>query len=132
MLTNKLNIVFECTNLDNSCTISIRDRQHAITNDIVFGNDQTHTVLFDLDFPNRLFFDVTIPQDNTIRLKQIILSGLELNTFTLDQVCNFQPIGATDITVTRVWGQSGTVFVDFFAQDWIQYHLLCGNKINKR
>jgi hypothetical protein len=131
MLTNKLNIGFECANLDQPCGISIRDRQNVVADNIVFSNDQTQTVSFDIDFPNRLFFDVLIPQGNKIQLNQIILSGLELNAHILDQICNFQPIGSDTITVTRFWNQSGTVFIDFFAQDWVQYHLLYGNKIIK-
>lgn len=132
MLTNQLNIVFECVKLDRLCSISIRDRQHAIADNIVFGNDQIQTVCFDINFPNRLFFDVSIPQDNNIQLNQIKLSGLDLNACILDQICNFQPSDSDTITITRSWNQSGTVFIDFFAQDWVQYHLLYGNKINKR
>jgi len=133
MLTNKLHIVFECADLSQLCSISIRDRQNVVSDNIVFDHCQTQTVSFDIDFPNRLFFDLSVPQNNNIRLNQIILSGLELNARILDQICNFQPTGSSDtITVTRSWNQSGTVFIDFFAQDWVQYHLLYGNKINKR
>lgn len=131
MLTNKLNISFECS--DSSCLykILIRDRQNIIVDNIAFDTIQAQSVSFDLEFPNRLFFDLSIPQGSVVKLNRFVLSGLEMNVRILDQICNFQPTNSDTITVTRTWDQSGTAFIDFFAQDWVQYHLLYGNKINK-
>lgn len=131
MLTNKLIISFECSDSNCLYKISIRDRQNIIADNIAFDTSQAPSVSFDLEFPNRLFFDLSIPQGSVVKLNQIVLSGLELNVCILDQICNFQPTNSDTITVTRTWDQSGTVFIDFFAQDWVQYHLLYGNKINK-
>ena len=122
MLTNTLNIVFECSDSDRLYKILIRDRQNIIADNIAFDTNQASSVTFDLEFPNRLFFDLSIPQGSVVKLNRIVLSGLELNVGILDQICNFQPNDSDTITITRTWNQSGTLFIDFFAHHWVQYH----------
>lgn len=131
MLINKLNLSFECDHLESSCCIFIRNRQDVINN-IIFTDKTEQTIAFDMSFPNRLFFDLSIKDGNSIRLTKLILSGLPINENILDQICIFQSQDSDTTIVTRQWTQSGNAFIDFFAQDWIQYHLLYGNKINKQ
>lgn len=107
---------------------------------ILLANRQEHIATISpgknikLDFkfsvPDQLTFTLTNlgPQASVI-LKKCSLGGLELSQNILDQICNFVPASTNEPLVTTKWWEDGKVTIDFFAGDWIQYHLLYGNKI---
>jgi hypothetical protein len=105
------------------------DRNGLIT-EIVSPSDPLVELNFKLSIPNQLFFDLKKFNSDllSVTLKKIILGGLELTPTILGQICNYTPLNLNKSIITTTW-QEGKVNIDFFAEDWVQYHLLYGNKI---
>ena len=123
-----LKLILECVTPSTGLQITIHDRTDilATVNDI----SQIETELnFKVSIPNQLTFVIENSNSNTVTLKKCSLGGLEITTSMLNQICNFTPSGASEPIVTTNWWQDGKVVIDFFAGDWVQYHLLYGNKI---
>jgi hypothetical protein len=130
MLTNNLIIELCCDRVDADVTFAVRDRKQILIESTPFNN-LCQSCNFNLEFPNTLFIDVTSkgPEAVSIEIKSITLGGLKLSDKILNQICIFKPLDSNDSTVTRNLFCPGIVSIDFFAQDWIQYHLLYGSKI---
>lgn len=113
-----------------SIEILVNDRYHLLENTVAT------TPLTKLDikikFPNTLKIYLNIPDTlvRPIRLEKLSLGGLALAENVLDQICQYTPAGSNDVLVTRDWHKSGSISIDFFAADWVQYHLLYGNKFS--
>ena len=133
MLTNSLTITFRSQKLCNDLILFLKDRNHRIIDQVVFGNNTQKSTTFDLSFPNTLYIEIENRGHNNflIHLEKIKLSGLSLPDQIIDQICQFRQTGTDVTTISRSWNQLGTVSIDFFASDFIQYHLLYGNKITK-
>lgn len=110
----------------NACILLASRQEHIAT--ITPGKN----IKLDFEFsvPNQLTFVLTNlgPQASVV-LKKCSLGGLELSQNILYQICNFVPVSTNEPLVTTKWWEDGKVTIDFFAGDWIQYHLLYGNKI---
>lgn len=130
MLTNKLTLTFCSDKIDQELTLSISERHGILVDKIMFVDCIENTVTFDIVFPNTLCIEIKDIK-HAVSLKNIILSGLPLPDRILDQICHYRASTLDSEIVTRQWHHDGTVRIDFFASDWIQYHLLYGNKISK-
>jgi len=88
------------------------------------------TINLKFSIPNQITFVISNLQSgpNLVKLKKCSLGGLELTQSILDQICMFTPLGDEPIVTTN-WWKDGKVIIDFFANNWVQYHLLYGNKI---
>jgi len=122
-----LKLVIECASPVADLQITIQDRNNTLATVSSIVQPE-----IELDFkflvPNQLTFVLTNLRSSVV-LKKCVLGGLELTPAILSQICNFTPAGASDSIVTTDWWQDGKVVIDFFAGDWVQYHLLYGNKI---
>jgi hypothetical protein len=132
MLINNLQIDLSCDQNSPEIFYSIRDRTHILIEPTPFDTI-CQSCCFDLEFPNTLYIDIV---NNTgdatlIKIKNITLSGLRLTDEILNQICNFKESATETTTVTRNITGTGEVSIDLFAEDWIQYHLLYGNKIQQ-
>lgn len=83
-----------------------------------------------LAFPEKLHIaiDMLPSQTSKIHLAAMKVGTIWLSDAVLSQICRYQPINQPAL-ITRDWFTSGSVIIDFFAGDWVQYHLLYGNKI---
>jgi len=123
-----LKLILECVTPSTGLQITIHDRSSILAT--VNNISQIETELnFKVLVPNQLTFVIANSSSNPVTLKKCSLGGLEIATSILNQICNFTPLGASDPIVTTNWWQDGKVVIDFFAGDWVQYHLLYGNKI---
>ncbi|WP_353480122.1 hypothetical protein [Haliscomenobacter sp.] len=121
-------LILECVTPPEELQITIHDRTSILAT--VSNISQIETELnFKVLVPNQLTFVIEHSGSNPVILKKCSLGGLEIVTSMLNQICNFTPLGASDPIVTTNWWQDGKVVIDFFAGDWVQYHLLYGNKI---
>lgn len=124
----KLDLDLEVGHVPGNMQVVFTDRYNQLS--CIESVDQLSIKLsFDFSVPNQLFIDILNQDSNFIRLKTCRLGGLDLPQHILNQVCQFIPSGSKQQTITTLWNQSGKVYIDFFAADWIQYHLLYGNKI---
>ena len=111
--------------------ISIHDRHQLIKDVSIFG-----TTLFDFDFklkfPNELKICLGGPNtyNTPVRLEKLSLGGLALSETVLDQICQYTQTGSEQMLFLRNWPSNGSVKIDFFASDWVQYHLLYRNKFD--
>jgi hypothetical protein len=130
MLTNNLILKLTSNLVDEKISLAVRDRSNTIINLQTF-TENTKLLCFDMAFPNTLFIDIYNDQSQpiSIELSELKLSGLDLPIDILDQICHFTPQSSESNIVTRKWHSQGLVQIDFFAADWVQYHLLYGNKI---
>lgn len=129
MHTN-LKLVLACATPSAGLQITIHDRNNILAT--VNNISQTESeVNFKFSVPNQLIFVISnsssIP--TTCILKKCSLGGHEFPPSMLNQICNFTPSNSTDSIVTTNWWQNGKAVIDFFAGDWVQYHLLYNNKI---
>lgn len=133
MLTNRLALTFCSSRAIHDLSLSLKDRHHTLINRVFFDDSIQQSVMFDLAFPNTLLIKVENKPDNgaSIYLAKMSLSGLSLTDNILDQICQYRALGSDHIMITRSWHRTGTIKIDFFASNWIQYHLLYGNKITK-
>lgn len=68
--------------------------------------------------------------NQSVECNKLVLGGLLLSNSILNQVCQFTADSDCKTpTVTTRYYSDGIISIDFFAADWIQYHLLYGNKI---
>jgi hypothetical protein len=133
MLTNNLTLTFCSEKRSHDLAITLKDRNNTIINTITFEDDTKKSTTFDLSFPNTLKIKLTNAADGnfSVHLESVKLSGLYLTDQILDQICHVHFLDSDTTLVSRTWNQSGVISIDFFAADWIQYHLLYGNKITK-
>ena len=123
-------MTFESERISQDVILLLKDRSGKLLDKLVFADSTEKSTTFDLLFPNTMYIE--IETDNClVHLKSMSLSGLSLTDYIIDQICSYQPVTSNAVTVTRSWYQTGTVSIDFFAPDWIQYHLLYRNKITK-
>lgn len=123
-----LKLILEYVTPSAELQITIHDRTSILAT--VGDISQLETELtFKILVPNQLTFVIENSNSNPVTLKKCSLGGLEIPTSILNQICNFTPLGEADPIVTTNWWQDGKVVIDFFAGDWVQYHLLYGNKI---
>ena len=123
-----LKLILECVTPSAGLQITLYDRTGILAT--VSDISQIETELsFKVSVPGQLTFVIENSNSNPVTLKKCSLGGLELATSILNQICNFTPSGASEPIVTTNWWQDGKVVIDFFAGDWVQYHLLYGNKI---
>ena len=129
MLTDlRLKFVFESQ--VNGIAIGINDRHNQLAK-ITNNQDSTVDVTVKFILPNCITFTVSNipPGYNSVELQSCSLGGLELGKDILNKICHYTPSDTgTEIVSTR-WWTDGKAKIDFYAQDWVQYHLLHGNKI---
>jgi len=130
MLINTVKIELCCDQVNPDISFSMRDRDHVVVQPTQF-KDLCHVDIFELKFPNTFYIDIVNsgPESMSINIKNLSLSGLKLTDAILDQICWFTPVNHKESKITRNITTSGTVYIDFFSADWIQYHLIYGNKI---
>jgi hypothetical protein len=128
-MNTDLKLVLEFSHVPNSMHLMIRDRNSLIAEVLSIDNSLVE-LNFKFSLPNQLLFDLKKigVNSSSVTLKKIVLGGLELTSGILEQICQFTPIGAEKYVILPIWGE-GKVNIDFFASDWVQYHLLHGNKI---
>jgi len=131
MLTN-FKICVECSHNDGSISLEISDRNavlHTVNNIC-----QTQTEIdFQVTFPNRLTIkiDTGVHGDRWVKVYKVKIGTLEVPKHIYCQIFNFCSLNGATL-ITDFWHNSGVVTVDLFAKNWVQYHLLYGNKISSR
>jgi len=133
MRTNNLTLTFCSEKRSHDLSITLKDRNNTRINTITFEDDTKKSTTFNLSFPNTLKIELTNTADGnfSVHLESVKLSGLYLTDQIVDQICHVHFPDSDTTLVSRTWNQSGVISIDFFAADWIQYHLLYGNKITK-
>jgi hypothetical protein len=125
-----LALVLEFSHPSDNTQVILEDRYGQITKTIL-SNDSRVELNFKFSVPNQLRFILKNinSEGSSVTLKSLILGGLPLPQHIIEQICCFTPINSTHSSVLPCWYQEGEITVDFFAGDWVQYHLLYGNKI---
>ena len=126
-------LTFCSADVEPQLSLLLSDRFGSLVNNLTFVDHTENSVTFDILFPNTLYIEIknTSQTHHTIHLKDMTLAGLPLPDQILDQICIYRASDSDSDMVTRYWCRNGIVKIDFFASDWIQYHLLYGNKIIK-
>lgn len=117
----------------DSGSVSVQDR-HNCVNTVISTDSRQQTLEFKSSVPNQLTFKITnfVHDAGVVELQSLSLGGLTLDNSILQQICVFYPEDSDQSMITTRWWKNGVVVIDFFAGDWIQYHLLYRNKINVR
>ena len=125
-----LTLVLEFSHPSDNTQVILEDRYGQLA-EIVSSNDLQVKINSKFSLPNRLRFILKNinSQSACVTLKSLILGGLPLPQHIIEQICCFTPINSTHSSVLSCWYQEGEITIDFFAGDWVQYHLLYGNKI---
>ena len=128
MLTD-IQLILEFSHVSKNMCITIHDRNQLVA-EISEINNSVVGLNFKFSVPNQLLFNINQlgSKSSSVSLKKITLGGLDLTPKILDQICIYTPVNLDKSIVTTKW-QQGKVSIDFFAEDWIQYHLLYSNKI---
>lgn len=108
--------------LEGTADVKICDRTGLLTD---FQCRQQAVIQEKIELPNRLTFNINT--HGSLELKELWLGNIKLPQWILYQICTFTNIDNTD-KITTFWNSPGTVSIDFFAPDFIQYHLIYGNK----
>jgi len=125
-----LNLILEFSHPGDNIQVVLEDRYSRLTE--IISTDALQVELnFKFSLPNQLHFILKNinSKDSTVTLKSLILGGLPLPQHIIEQICYFKATNSTHGMFLPCWGQEGETTVDFFAGDWVQYHLLYGNKI---
>jgi hypothetical protein len=124
-----IKLILEFSHVSTNMCVTLQDREQLIA-EISKVDDLVVELNFKFSIPNQLLFHIKQlgSEAASVALKKITLGGLDLTPNILDQICNYTPVNLDKSIVTTMW-QQGKANIDFFAADWIQYHLLYGNKI---
>ena len=121
-------LVLEFVSDTHNACILLSDRQESIAT--IYPSKKDIELCFKFSVPNQLTFVLNnLGPQTMVALKQCWLGGLELPQSILNQICSFAPASTNESLITTQWWEDGKVKIDFFAEDWVQYHLLYGNKI---
>ena len=102
--------------------INLSDNHGSLSN---LECNETASLEEKIELPNKIILDVSTI--TSIKLKELWLGNIKLSNTMLDQICMFTNL--KDIRkITTFWDSSGRVLIDFFSPDFIQYHLIYGNK----
>ena len=130
MRTSSIKIQIEFVSFPQTLDLSIYDRNcHLGT--VSDCRERIMVFTSNLEFPNQLRIELSSSNatPKSAKLLSLDLGGLFLPKNILDQICQFCPTGSDHPMITTEWHSEGTVIIDFFANNWIEYHLLYGNKI---
>lgn len=84
---------------------------------------------FGINFPNQLIFSINgVLPGQCVQVKEMWVGTLKLPESIVCQIFSFVDHSGSEMIVHR-WPSNGTATVNLFAEDWVQYHLLYGNKI---
>lgn len=116
---------------------SVEDPMHVILGDqssTLADIKNINTKIIEIDtkitFPNTLTFQLSNHSSNAfVKLQQLWVGGIRLQQNIIDQICLFQPENQNTTIVTNNWYHNGTIKIEFFTPDFIQYHLIYNNKI---
>ena len=124
-----LTLVLEFSHPGDHTQVILEDRYSQLA-EIVSSDDSQVVLNFKFSLPNQLRFILKNinSKGSSVTLKSITLGGLPLPQYIIEQICYFTPTGQEG-NYLYCWPQEGEVTIDFFAGDWLQYHLLYGNKI---
>lgn len=122
------NLTLNFASTNGSACALLKSRQQSIAT--ITPSNSDIELNFKLSVPDQLTFVLSeLGQQASVVLKKFSLGGLELPQSILDQICIFVPVSSNQSLITPEWWEDGKVTIDFFAGDWVQYHLLYGNKI---
>lgn len=126
-----LQFVLEFSHAPDGIKINLKDR-HGFLIDLHNSIQPRVELNFKVLLPNKLIFTLENPYPTTrfVNLKKCCLGGLELPPSIMNQICSFTRYQNNQNSITTHWDSDGEVIIDFFAADWVQYHLLYNNKIN--
>jgi len=81
-----------------------------------------------IDLPNTLTLHIDNPTNLFVQLQDLWLGGIKLPKNILCQISNFTDT-KSNLTCTTYWTTSGKATINFHSNDFIQYHLINGNKL---
>ena len=119
-----------CANTGQALEISLADSHGQISS--IRPSPGQFNLAGKISLPNRITLTLTDLGKHGAKevvLDSMILGSLEVPVSTLDQICRFQPIDADSEMVIRRWWCEGTVIIDLFSKDWVQFHLTYDHKI---
>jgi hypothetical protein len=126
-----LKLLLEFENFPTGMYIAIHDRNSEMAR-IDSLHEYKNEILLKISLPNqvKIMLVTTGEKSCSIKLDSLVLGGLRLPKNILDQICRFTPSNSDSEFIVTNWWSEGVVYIDFFAADWVQYHLLYGNKID--
>ena len=129
MLSN-IKILLEFHSTNDPMHLTLTDR-NGILVDIKNIATEQHLINTNVNFPNTLTFNLSNHSNNKyIKIKQLWIGGLEIPKHILEQICVFRPENQPEMVITD-WYNNGQVVIELFTTDFIQYHLMYGNKLNQ-
>ena len=121
-------IGLEHVNHPHVMSVQVRDRQN-ILQPLLTVTDPRFEIPIKVVFPSRISIGLTSLHDKaSTRLHFLRVGGLLMPDKKLDEISLFTTSQGKEL-FTRDWFTQGSVSIDFFAANWIDYHLLHGNRI---
>lgn len=85
------------------------------------------TITGKINLPNKITLSLKNFHGSFIKLQKIQLGTIDIPSQKLSQICNFTDSHGNSF-ISSYWKTPGTISIDFFSADFIQYHLINGNK----
>ena len=129
MLTN-IKLLLEIGSDSTRIIVSDRHKNVLQTTYYPWTSNNVQEVLIEnkIELPNTLTLAIDNPIGTFIKLKDLWLGGIKLPENLLYQISNFTDTKSNS-TYTAYWTTSGTATINFHSNDFIQYHLMYGNKL---
>jgi len=129
-MLSDIKLQLEFVTWPETMSLMIRDRDQILV-PCHRPDESLRTFDFNISFPNQISFvlENNAASPRPVRLISLILGGLALPKHILDQICRYQNHDTGQEIITTDWITSGTVVIDFFTSNWIEYHLIYGNRI---
>lgn len=127
-MDTNLEFVFSAEQPQKNLQLVVSDRDGPLDQDVKL--DGKHIIIkCKILLPNNANIKISGLDNPPLQLESCRLGGLLMSKAMIDQICIFYPDNG-DRIVTPNWWTNGNVNIDFFSPDWVQYHLLYGNRID--
>ena len=106
-------------NISATCRGHVLDVQYAPKEISITGK---------ITLPSKLSLSLINLHGSFVKLQKIQLGSIAIPNNTISQICNVTDIYGKSF-ISSYWKTPGTIYIDFFSSDFIQYHLINGHKL---
>jgi hypothetical protein len=136
MKTTKLEFVLEFGYCNGTMDVEIKSRNQFLGTFKDNNKDQL-TIKTEITLPNTLtltlsnknygtdtkIYDNKITENKYVQLKQFKFGGIDWDTDRLFHLCSYKTDCDKNLINTTFWDKNGTITIDLFDKDFIQFHL---------
>lgn len=121
----KITMIIERSNCDIQCKINANDQ---LKYQCLQSQDLILHINFEVILPTQMTIQVSnMGINGCVKINQMSVGPLTLSDYTLSQIF-IHDNGDGQTRVGTVCTNNGKIAVDFFAPDWVQYHLSTRNQ----